>query len=313
MTQSKVLLPIALFLVGGCALTSHATRPSTLGKPARASSLLAVIDAPGPIEVETINSSDWEVDRGGLINLSDPRAKAAGLRGGPEPIQIYFHALKHPTRGLFIVDTGVERALRDEPKRAAIRGAVASYMKLERLRVKVPLGEWLGRQSTPLAGVLLTHLHIDHVTGMADVPHGTPIYAGPGEAHERAALNLFVQPNLDRALAGQGPIDEWTFEPDPDGRFAGLVDVFGDGSLWAIRTPGHTRGSTAYLARTPRGPVLLTGDTCHTAWGWEHDVEPGAFTSDHRANADSLERLRRLVREHPAIQVRLGHQQLPAH
>jgi glyoxylase-like metal-dependent hydrolase (beta-lactamase superfamily II) len=84
--------------------------------------------------------------------------------------------------------------------------------------------------------------------------------------------------------------------------------VFGDGSLWALLVPGHTPGSTAYLARTTKGPVLLTGDTCHTRWGWEHDVAPGSFTADHAANVESLKRLRALVAEHPAIDVRLGHQ-----
>jgi hypothetical protein len=29
------------------------------------------------------------------------------------------------------------------------------------------------------------------------------------------------------------------------------------------------------LARTTTGPVLLTGDTCHTRWGWDNSVEPG--------------------------------------
>ena len=90
--------------------------------------------------------------------------------------------------------------------------------------------------------------------------------------------------------------------------FDGVIDVFGDGSLWALYVPGHTPGSTAFLARTPNGPVLMTGDTCHTRWGWEHDVEPGSFTADHEANARNLARLRRLAAEHPTIDVRLGHQ-----
>jgi glyoxylase-like metal-dependent hydrolase (beta-lactamase superfamily II) len=307
----RLMVVAALLLAtlgGGCALTSHATQPSSLGTPSRAAALFAVIDTPGPIELETVNSSDWAVDKSGLINLHHARAKAAGLKDGLEPIQIYFHALRHPTRGLYIVDTGVERALRDQPKRAAIRGAVASYMKLRRLDVHMPLGDWLAKQATPLVGVFMTHLHLDHVSGMPDVPHGTPIYGGPGESKARAARNLFVAPNIDRTLAEQAPVSEWAFQPDPDGRFAGVIDVFGDGSLWAIYTPGHTRGATAYLVRTPGGPVLLTGDTCHTAWGWEHDVEPGGFTDDHSANVESLRQLRQLVREHPAIAVRLGHQ-----
>jgi N-acyl homoserine lactone hydrolase len=128
---------------------------------------------------------------------------------------------------------------------------------------------------------------------------------------ERSLANGVVRASINRAFAGQSALREWPFQPDPDGRFAGVLDVFGDGSLWAIHVPGHTAGSTAYLARTPNGPVLLTGDTCHTAWGWTHDVEPGTFTADHARNADSLDRLRRLVADHPAIQVRLGHQPTP--
>ena len=90
--------------------------------------------------------------------------------------------------------------------------------------------------------------------------------------------------------------------------FEGVVDIFGDGSAWALWVPGHTGGSTAYLLRTPRGPVLLTGDACHTRWGWDHSVEPGSFSSDVPRSAESLARLERLVAEHPGVDVRLGHQ-----
>jgi len=304
----KPLLLVPLF-ASACAFSSHGHHPSALGVSRRAADLLAVVDLPGPVELETINSTDWQVDRSGLINLKNKGA--AGLHDGLEPIQVYFHVIKHPTRGTFIVDSGVERALRDAPKRAAIRGVVASVMKTNLMKFNLPLGDWLARQPAPLSGVFLTHLHLDHVSGLPDVPHGTPIYAGPGETNARAAVNVFLKPNIDRALAGQAELSEWRFAPDADGRFAGVIDVFGDGSLWAISVPGHTPGSTAYLVRTTNGPVLLTGDTCHTVWGWNHDVEPGTFTADHAANADSLGRLRRLVKEHPSIHVRLGHQALP--
>jgi glyoxylase-like metal-dependent hydrolase (beta-lactamase superfamily II) len=41
------------------------------------------------------------------------------------------------------------------------------------------------------------------------------------------------------------------------------IDLFGDGSLWAISVLGHTDDDVAYLVNGPR-PVLLTGDACHT-------------------------------------------------
>lgn len=170
---------------------------------------------------------------------------------------------------------------------------------------------WLAGQPERLAGVFLTHLHLDHVSGLPDVPKGTPIYAGPGETDERSFQNLFVAPVLDRALEGHTPLLEWSFAPDPDGRFDGVLDVFGDRSVWALHVPVHTSGSVAYLARTPRGPVLLAGDACHTAWGWEHGVEPGSFSDDLAKSAESLRRLRDLVARHRATDVRPGHQALP--
>jgi len=298
----------ASFVFTGCAGTTHATQPSALGASHRAADMLAVVVKLGPIEVESVVSTSWAVARSGLIDLDAPKAKAAGLVDGDEPIQIYFHVIRHPRFGTFIIDTGVERALRDAPEKAAVRGLVASYMHADKMGFEKPLGDWLAVQHEPLRGVFFTHLHLDHVSGAPDLPKTTPIYAGPGEATGHAFLNMFTQPSIDRALERLPAVSEWRYQPDPDGRFAGVVDVFGDASFWAIWTPGHTPGSTAYLARTPKGPVLFTGDTCHTRWGWENDVEPGSFTADHAKNAESLERLRRLVQEHPAIDVRLGHQ-----
>jgi N-acyl homoserine lactone hydrolase len=305
---ARVLAAALALALTGCAASTHPALPSPLGAPSRGAALLAVIDEPGPVEVESIVSTQWAVTRAGLINLDAPKAKAAGLKDGDEPIQVFFHVVHHPRFGMFIIDTGVERALRDAPEKAALRGVMASYLHTEKMDFARPLGDWLAAQHEPLRGVFFTHLHSDHVAGAPDLPKTTPIYVGPGETTDRAFLNMFTQGPTDRALDGLPTLAEWRYQKDPDGRFEGVVDVFGDGSFWALWTPGHTRGSSAYLARTPKGPVLFTGDTAHTKWGWDNDVEPGSFTADHEKNVESLERLRRLVREHPAVDVRLGHQ-----
>ncbi|MCC6559398.1 MAG: MBL fold metallo-hydrolase [Polyangiaceae bacterium] len=296
----------------GCSVTTHPQAPAGLGVARSSSDLEAVIDVPGPVAVETVAAADWEVARSGLIRLDHPKAAAAGLEDGAEPIQIYFHALRHPARGIYLVDTGVERALHADPEHAAMRGLVVSVMNVGKMRIHVDTASWIARQREPIAGVFFTHLHLDHVIGTPDIPRGTPLYAGPGEASASGALNLFIQPDTDRAFEGHAPIGAWGFRPDPDRRFAGVLDVFGDRTVWALWTPGHTPGSTAYVARTPAGPVMLTGDTCHTAWGWEHEVEPGDFTADQGANAAALKELRALAERHPSMDVRLGHQALPA-
>jgi glyoxylase-like metal-dependent hydrolase (beta-lactamase superfamily II) len=303
-TARPALLTLAL--TAGCAASTHPVARADLGVVRRTADLLAVIDQPGPIVVESVASADWVVPLDGLLNLEHPKAVAAGLEDREEPIKIYFHALRHPTRGTFVVDTGVERALRDSPDDSIIGGLVASAMNLESLKIHVPLGVWL--EHNPIAGVLLTHLHLDHIMGLPDVPRGTPIYAGPGETTPTAFQNMFTQGTTDDAFEGHGALREWPFAPDADQRFEGVIDVLGDGSLWALWAPGHTPGSTAYLARTPSGPVLLVGDACHTAWGWDHDVEPGSYSGDVPRSRTSLDHLQRLVAEHPSIDVRVGHQ-----
>lgn len=294
----------------GCRPTAHPVVPGSHGVPRSSDELEALIEQPGPVQVETVAAADWQVERAGVINLEHPTARAQKLEPGFEPIRIYFHALRHPDHGLYLVDTGVERAQRDAPDQALLRGIVADVVHLDRMKIHVDTAGWLQKQGQPVSGVFFTHLHVDHLTGLRDVPRGTPLFAGPGETMERKAENLFMRPLVDAAFHGHAPLREWSFERDPSGRFAGVTDIFGDRSVWALHVPGHSAGSTAYLARTPRGPMLLVGDACHTAWGWRNDVEPGNFSHDKPASRRSLKQLRELVARHPSIDVRLGHQPL---
>lgn len=313
MTTTQPNLPhlaLALLSTVACRTTSHDTQPADLGTPSRSSAMTQDLEAPGPITFERVLAADWAVARAGLINLEHPEAQKAGLEDGEEPIQIYFYALRHPTRGLFLVDTGIEAALRDDPDRAAVRGLVRSAMNAEALKIHQDTKGWLAAQPTKVAGVLMTHLHLDHVMGLPDVPAGTPVYTGPGEGGARSFLNAFVQGSTDRTLAHLPPLSELQFQPDPDGRSSGVLDLFGDGSVYAISVPGHTPGSVAYLVRSTQGPILLTGDTCHTKFGWEHEVEPGDFTADHEQNRAALLQLTALQKSHPTLRVYLGHQSL---
>jgi glyoxylase-like metal-dependent hydrolase (beta-lactamase superfamily II) len=290
---------IGLLVAVGWPASTRTSRGTAPGHASTMAALEAVIDEPGPITVETVVGAHWSVDRGGVIDLGDPRA--AGLGSGLEPIEVDFHALRHPRRGTFLVDTGVERALFDAPDEAAIRGLVASAGGIDRMERVVDTAGWLARQPAPPAAVLLTHLHLDHVAGLRDVPAEVPVLLSAGDLENRAALDLLTQPSIDRAL-GEHPISEWTFDEN------GVIDVLDDGTLWALAVPGHTRGSVAFVARTPDGAVLFTGDVSHTAWGWSHDVAPGDYTEDHAQNVASLELLRALASRHPGMQIRLGHQ-----
>jgi len=309
-TAALAAATVAVALLGACAASHHATEPAALGTPSSSDALLAVIGEPGPIRLEKVVAADWSVPRSGLINLEHPKAKAAGLEDGDEPIQIYLYALHHPTRGTYIVDSGLERGFLEPAENERVGFLVRQAMNTDALRVHVTTADWIAANGGRLDGVLLTHLHLDHIMGLPDVPSGTPVYTGPGETRVSGFLNLFSRGTTDRLLEGVGPLREWRFEPDPSGRFEGVLDVFGDGSLWALLVPGHTPGSTAFAVRTTEGPALLLGDATHTRWGWENGVEPGTYSLDGPRSAESLARLRALAQQVPRMRVHPGHQSL---
>lgn len=303
------LLLGALHLVG-CAASQHPTVAAPLGRSASSEEMLRVLDQPGPVQFEVIVAADWAVERSGLINLDHPAAVAAGLEDGSEPIQIYTYGLVHPRFGTFLVDSGVSEEFEDPERNERVGFLVRQAMNTDALAVRKSTRAWLAAHGGALDGVFLTHIHIDHVMGLADVPAATPVYTGPGETVSEGFLNLFTQSTTDALLEPVGPLREWAFETDPSGRFAGVIDVFGDGSVWAVHVPGHSPGSTAFVVRTPDGAKLLVGDASHTAWGWRNGVEPGTFSANGPESAKSLAALRRLAAEHPDLEVHLGHQAL---
>jgi len=292
----------------GCALSSHPVVQAALGKPSSSEAMEKLIDQPGPIQLETINSADWSVPLAGLLNLKRPAAVQAGLKDRDEAIQIYAHVLHHPQRGNFLIDTGVSQKLLDNPSKAGLNWLIQKVMHIDKIQIHKSTAEILQGMGGKLSGVFFTHLHIDHISGMPDIPKDVPLYIGASESTSTSFKHMFVRGASDQLLRNKQPLQEWHFQPDPQHKFAGIIDVFADGSVFALSVPGHTPGSVAFLIRTTHGPVLLTGDTCHTRWGWEHTVEPGDFTEDNDRNLESLKNLKELVARHPQIEVRLGHQ-----
>ncbi len=290
------VLGIGLSLIDACALASH---PAVLA-PSPPAAAEVNLSAPGPIEIDSVVSARWVVPLEGLVNLDHPEAKAAGLADGPTPIVLPVHVLTHPERGVFVIDTGAPASL------DGLGGPVEGY--LSDLEIADPIGAIVTRHGGALDGVFMTHAHLDHVLGLAEVDPEVPVYIGPGELSARSAMNALTRGTYARLFDGRGPVREWDFTGELTLGGLPAVDVFGDGSLYALHVPGHTPGSTAYLARTPQGPKLFTGDCAHLYWSWEHGVEAGTYTADQAQQAQSLEALKGLAAQLEGVQVFVGHE-----
>ncbi|CAG9984158.1 unnamed protein product [Clonostachys byssicola] len=287
--------------------TNHPTVRATLGRPVKSGDMERLIDQPGSIEIKTI-AADWVADLSGLLNLNDPKAVQAGLKERREPIKIFAHVIRHPSQGFFLVDTGVSRRFVADPAAAGVGWVLRTFAGISDMKAQQSTKEILDAEGTALKGVFMTHLHLDHVSGLPDIPKDVPIYTGPHEAESGLFMNIAVQGTNDRLLAGRPPLQEFDIPRDEDNKFAGVLDIFGDGTLFAIHSPGHTTGHIALVARTPAGPVLMTGDVCHTRWGWDNGVEPGTFLKERDPSRESLFALKAFSERHPNMEIKLGHQ-----
>lgn len=300
--KTHQLMLAAFMVLANCSASTVETEKADLGRASTYEELSAALTTSGPIRFEKHLMANWSVPLSGLVNLEHPKSQDAGLVDRDEAIQIYAYSLVHPQFGTFLVDSGVASSFANQGLDNGVNWIVESAMNIASLEV-VKTSEQLDQQLGGVDGIFLTHIHLDHIMGLQDFE--TPkVYSGPGETSLTTAMNLFTQGSTDRLLATVEKLREWQFDDH------GVIDVFGDGSFWAIHTPGHTPGATAYIAITVNGPELMIGDATHTRWGWENGVEPGTYSADVARSALSLDKLKTLAQKNSGITVHPGHQSL---
>ncbi len=196
------------------------------------------------------------------------------------PIPSYL--IEHPSGRLATFDAGLHPELRTSTARLGANSAM--------FRVHFGEGESLGERLTaagfdPAAvefGVL-SHLHFDHVGGVLELPNAALVVQG----REWAAGH---HPKLvERDVYHPADFDLGHTVIEPEGEH----DIFGDGSVLCIPTPGHTAGHQSLRVQTEAGEVLLCGDACYLRHALDADLVP-AFGFDLDLQRRSMAVLRGL-------------------
>lgn len=120
--------------------------------------------------------------------------------------------------------------------------------------------------------IVNSHLHYDHAGGNALLPNADILVQEPEWEHACG------RPDDD---VGYRKIDFETGQKVR--RIKGEHDLFGDGSVVAIPTYGHTPGHQSLRVRTERGEFVLCGDACYLRHSLDHDHLPGVL--EDRAGA----------------------------
>ncbi|MGH9382194.1 MAG: N-acyl homoserine lactonase family protein [Thermoanaerobaculia bacterium] len=149
----------------------------------------------------------------------------------------------------------------------------------------------IGLTSDQVGRVGISHYHFDHV-GQLPVFSGSALLIGKGDWEVVTGDDPpeFLVPAFAPWTSGGGNV-----EP-----VEGDYDVFGDGSVVMLSTPGHTPGHYSLLVRlADMGPVLLTGDLAHFRENYETNGVP-PFNSDREDTIASLERFKQLAADNRA-------------
>ena len=200
----------------------------------------------------------------------------------PLPINVYVIAHE---RGLVLFDTGQDRASVTDPHYFPRGPLGAIYSRLARFEIAED--DTLTRQLaaagldiSDVTTVLLSHLHQDHIGGLGELRSAVILISAEEYAdasrpapETRGLLRRHINlPGLSWKPFTFAPLDRADLAP-----FTLGYDVFDDGSLVALPTPGHTPGSSSLLVRRPGyPPLLLVGDLTYDVERMELGHVPGS-------------------------------------
>lgn len=227
------------------------------------------------------------------------------------PINIY--VIEHDD-GLILFDTGVDpRVVTDSdywPDRVT-----ALFMRNifewdvgpeDNLTTKL---EQAGYSAGDVKKAVISHLHADHVGGIAAIPQADLFVAKEAWDHMKG-LHPEREMVMRRDIAILGAKwQEIAFCPTDDPALAPFdeaFDLMGDGSMVVLPTPGHLPGSVSMLVRPSEGPpLLMVGDLTYADELLESDQTPA--TGETELLLESFAKVRALRATMPDLVI------LPAH
>ena len=217
--------------------------------------------------------------------------------------------VEHPGVGPMLIDTGLHPSVAVDPKQNFGR-LLAYYYRGLKMSSEQAVPAQLRARGMDAAGircVLMTHMHVDHASAISEFPDSTFVLSkqewdalGSGKPTDG-----YVKRQYDFGF------DFRTFDFDSPGTesfasFGRSFDLFGDGSVRAVFTPGHTHGHTSFVLRLRDREVLIACDAIYTMRTLEEDVLPYKMADEHQFRR-SLKEIQRYRERTPGALVIPGH------
>jgi N-acyl homoserine lactone hydrolase len=274
----KFWRPAAILIVAVVILAAYLLRGGFRGfeikpyplPPAAFTNWNDVLAHPRDISLTTFRTGVVHMDA--CLNLDPASSKQADCDHTPRDLAVLVHGVHHPRFGDFLIDTGFDDSFAKHPPYGNYTEAMQFFNWINGVTNRQEPGEDLAAQLAHFnihpRAVFFTHFHPDHTGGVPALGPRTEFIFGKAEA------SFLARAAVANHFSGKSNFSSIDFSVAPSMLPLGpSVDVFGDGSLWAISAPGHTDDDIAYLVNGAT-PVLLTGDASHFAWAFKTGVAP---------------------------------------
>lgn len=200
--------------------------------------------------------------------------------------------IEHPD-GLALFDTGLHADLQHGSERlgASAKHFAPDFKPGEELSARLHAR---GIRPSDITHVIFSHLHFDHAGGTSEIPDArVVIQKDEWEAGQSQKL-------IDRGVYNPSDYDHGHDVEQVDGAH----DVFGDGLVTCVPTPGHTPGHQSLRVELDSGPVVLTADCIYFESMLKDMVVPkfGYRPDDQLASMETLAAL-----QHDGCRLLFGH------
>jgi glyoxylase-like metal-dependent hydrolase (beta-lactamase superfamily II) len=217
--------------------------------------------------------------------------------------------VEHPGAGHLLIDTGLHPSVAVDPKQNFGRVMAFAFRGVEMTQEQAVPAQLRARglDASDVRFVLMTHMHVDHASAISEFPDSTFVLSKQEwDALGNAKLtDGYVKRQYDFGF------DYRTFDFDSPGTesfvaFGRSFDLFGDGSIHAVFTPGHTHGHTSYVLRLRDREVLVASDAIYTMRTLEENVLPYKMADEHQFRR-SLKEIQRYRERTPGALIIPGH------
>ena len=295
--MKKILLVLTVAVVGLLGAMAWSLAPETLPVPADFAMSVPATTPPAGVSVQVLHT--------GKMKSQAAFAYRGGALGEERIFGMAAMLVRHP-QGLLLIDAGFGRNA--EQHFLGVPPLMRATSKMERETAAADQLQAAGIELTTLTGVLITHAHWDHVSGLEDL-RGVPVLVPQTERDFIASGH-----RMAHLAASFGELNYRTYA-FADGPYLGFEtshDVFKDGSVVVVPAPGHTPGSVIVFVATPGKRYAFIGDLAWQREGIEIPAQK-PWLSRRLVDLDAAQVRRWIVHMHQLQKAIPGLIIVPAH